>query len=298
MPYWSNWVSWSWWNTVPAIYDPRPIYCQPIYYEPATDWMYWDQYPTWEPLPVVSSGTWVDVPLETVVQADVQLLAVRFVDAGHPEQNLGPRYRVWFVNNNENILETPFNVTLVASNGAAIATDSPEAGVRVTSAKPGEIQSVDIRLPFASSQMNVDSEGRQIPFDHLHAIVDSNRELEEADEANNGVSIARAEVLPVDPAAFSTDSEQAVPGGVLNIAGEGFGPEPGEVMVVVDGQETEAVIEGWYDLGIQIRVPNVAATSEAQVVVVRGDGAAANPLTVSVVPDTLSAQQLPELPVP
>ena len=35
-------------------------------------------------------------------QFDLQLLAVRFVDPGHPDQKLGPRYRVWFRNNSAN----------------------------------------------------------------------------------------------------------------------------------------------------------------------------------------------------
>ncbi len=66
-------------------------------YDPYYDWVYW-QTPVWVSLPVVQCGTWVDVemPVIPAAQYDLQLLAVRFVDPGHPEEKLGPRYRVWY----------------------------------------------------------------------------------------------------------------------------------------------------------------------------------------------------------
>ena len=48
----------------------------------------------------------------------------------------------------------------------------------------------------------------------------------------------------------------------------------------------DGVILGWYDLGVRWTVPRLAlnAPVEADVVVVRGDGAAANPVKITLTP--------------
>ena len=103
---------------------------------------------------MVSSGTWVDVPTVAAHNRDdLQLLAVRFVDPGHPEEELGPRYRVWVRNNGEETLSRSFNVVLLASVDGRPEADSPQSGVRVEGIEPGEIQSMDIRLPIESLDM-------------------------------------------------------------------------------------------------------------------------------------------------
>jgi hypothetical protein len=217
---------------------------------------------------------------------DVQLLAVRFVDAGHPEQKLGPRFRVWFRNNGEQDLATPFDLVVIASADDRLVDGLPQAGVRVESMLAGETQAVDLRLPWDVYDMGVDAQGDPAPFGTLHVVVDSRRELDESSETNNGIMLAREEILPVDPAAFSTDVDTAVVGGEVSIAGEGFGPEPGQVLVYVNGLELEAEIQGWYDLGVRVRLPNLplAEANEAELVVVRGDAVAANPLPLTLAP--------------
>ncbi|MES2793444.1 MAG: hypothetical protein V4719_27780, partial [Planctomycetota bacterium] len=79
-PNWSPWVDWCWWDTCAPIYDPRPIFCQPVVYHACTPWVAW-QFPVWRPLPYLPCGSWVDVsPVVINAGADVQLLATRFVD--------------------------------------------------------------------------------------------------------------------------------------------------------------------------------------------------------------------------
>jgi hypothetical protein len=70
------------------------------------------------------------------------------------------------------------------------------------------------------------------------------------------------------------------------------------VLLHLGGIEMEAEILGWYDLGVRVRVPTLplAAATEAELIVVRGDGAAANPLTVTITPATSNAPVLPALP--
>ncbi len=284
-PNWSSWVDWCWWDTCAPIYDPRPIFCQPVIYNPCSPWVAW-QFPTWQPLPYVTCGSWVDVSPVVVNTADVQLLATRFVDPGHPEQELGPRFRVWLRNNSNFDLNQPFNVLLLASADANAFAGLPEAGIRVTGMRAGETQSIDIRLPYPANKIGRDSSGNAIPFTYLNVLVDSHNELPEAFEDNNGATLIRGDILPVDPATFAAEPGATQPNGIMHVAGEGFGPEPGQAMVVIGNQEFQAEIVGWFDLGVQIRLPDFALdqATAADLVIVRGDGAAANPLTIEIDP--------------
>lgn len=300
-PVWSPWVEWCWWDTCPVFHDPRPFGCIPTVYDPCPPWVYYD-YPV-HSLPVVSCGTWIDVaPIVATAGQDVQLLAVRFVDNGHPNQDLGPRYRVWMRNNGPHPIATPFSVLLLASNEEEPSADVPHAGVTVPSMDIGETQACDIRLPLAANRLGTTPQGHRVPFEYLHVLVDGHQQLPETSEDNNGTLLLRTDILPVDPAAFSTDRTAAAPDSLLTIAGEGFGPEPGQVVVSIHGQQFQAEIHGWYDLGIRFAVPNFQLTQpvEAEVLVVRGDGAVANPLTVQVAPHSLfeEAVDMPESPIP
>lgn len=301
-PTWSPWVNWSYWDACPVLYDPRPNFCIPFVYGPCLPWVYYG-YPVWVTLPVVPCGIWIDVsPVIVTSGLDLQLLAVRFVDNGHSQQNLGPRYRVWVRNNSPVQIATPFSVLLLASNDQSPTVELPQSGVVVPSMDIGETKALDIRLPLAANRLGVTPEGYRVPFTYLHALVDSHQQIPELFEDNNGAVLARTDILPVDPAAFSTDLTAAAPESVLTIAGEGFGPEPGQVIVSIYGQHVQAEIHGWYDLGIQFAVPNFALTQpvDAEVLVGRGDSAVSNPLTVRLVPREKlgKAAVIPEAPIP
>ncbi|MEK6257453.1 MAG: hypothetical protein AABP62_02440 [Planctomycetota bacterium] len=301
-PTWSPWVNWSYWDTCPILYDPRPYYCIPVVYDPCLPWVYYN-YPVWNPLPVVVCGTWIDVsPVVVTTGQDVQLLAVRFVDNGHPEQNQGPRYRVWARNNSPVQIVNPFSVLLLASNEQTPTVELPQSGVVIPSMDIGETQVLDIRLPLAANRLGTTPEGHRVPFTYLHTLVDSHQQIPEAFEDNNGFVLLRKDILPVDPAAFSTDLTASTPEGLLTVAGEGFGPEPGQVIVSVYGQQVQAEIHGWYDLGIRFTVPNFELTQpvDAEVLVVRGDSAVSNPLTVRLAPKELieEAAAFPDSPIP
>jgi hypothetical protein len=239
-------------------------------------------------MPVVVSGTWVDVDpvVVPVAQYDLQLLAVRFVDAGHPDEQLGPRYRVWFRNNSAQAITVPFDVMLMAGNDNRLAPNLPWAGVRVDRIEAGETQSVDIRLPFEVDQMARDAQGRPAPFTTLHVLIDANREIAETSEVNNGTTLAGDLILPVDPVIFEAKPKQAPGGAELLLAGEGLGPEPGQVLVFLGDIEMQATILGWFDLGVRLNVPNLplAGPVEAELVVVRRDGIASNPLKIILTP--------------
>ena len=298
-PAWTPWVSWSWNYHCHPIWDPRPIWCRPIIYEPCPVWVYY-QPPVWAPLPEATCGTWVDVAPVAVQAQDynLQLLAVRFVDPGHPEEKQGPRYRMWYRNNSPRPVTQPFNVVLLASNDGRLAPGLPQTGVRVTSIEAGDTQSVDLRLPNDVYTMGRDAQGKPSPYGTVHVCIDAHREIPQSDRANNGATIAVTDVLPVDPAAFELDPRLAVPGGEILLAGEGFGPEAGRALVNVNGQEFDGEILGWYDLGVRLKLPNVALAgpTPAEVIVIRGDSAAANPLKITLTPGQVSAMPPPALP--
>jgi len=299
-PRWSPWVDWCWHYRCRPIWDPRPVWCRPVVYVPAPQLIYYE-VPVWVPLPTVRCGTWVDVERVVIgAEYDLQLLAVRFVDPGHPEEQLGPRYRVWFRNNSDAPLTRPFDVFLVASEDEKLSGGSPQAGVRVTSMEPGETQSVDVRLPFHAQPAGVATPGGRTPFAMLHVLVDANREVSESLESNNGVTLRREEILPVDPAAFELEPTTGAVGGEVVLAGEGFGPEPGQVLLHLGGIEMEAEILGWYDLGVRLVLPDLplAAPTGAELIVIRGDGAAANPLSITIAPTEQGRGALPLLNPP
>ena len=92
----------------------------------------------------------------------------------------------------------------------------------------------------------------------LHALVDAGRETPDVIRANNGARLLPAEILSVDPAAFELDPVAARPGAEVTLAGEGFGPQPGRVLMEVGGQEMDAEILGWCDLGVRLTLPKLA----------------------------------------
>jgi len=59
--------------------------------------------------------------------------------------------------------------------------------------------------------------------------------------------------------------------------------------------ELDAEIQGWYDLGVRAKLPNLplAAATDAEIVVVRGDGAVANPLSLRIMPTNAAAFEAP-----
>lgn len=294
-PHWSPWVNWSWNFNCRSIYDPRPLFCRPYFYRPCSPWSGW-YYPGWAGLPYGTSGTWVNVPTVAVVGVDLQLLAVRFVDPGHPEQQLGPRYRVWFRNNSAIAIDQAFDLLLLATNDQNPVPGVPEAGVRVTAIDAGQIEAVDVRLPYEANVLDADARGNRVPFRFLHVLVDAQRELPDADVNNNGAVLDRLDIMPIDPTVFSATLEESDGVPLIDIAGEGLGPEPGQVVIRLGKTEVTPEITGWYDLGIQVRMPSLKLLdlASAEILVIRGDKAASNPLRLTM---PAPAEVIPQ-PVP
>jgi hypothetical protein len=155
-------------------------------------WYCWD-YPVWCPLYGVGCGYWYNVPVVEIREGvDLQLLAVRMIDAGNPEQNMGPAFRVWIRNNSPVAIVHGFNVLALAAHTNVATAELPQAGVRVETIGAGETLPLDIRLPVEANQPG-------LPM--LHVLVDSHREIPEVFENNNGMVLPRANVLPIEEVA-------------------------------------------------------------------------------------------------
>ena len=150
-------------------------------------WWYCWNYPHWCSLYGYGCGCWYDVPVVQVEGVDLQLLAVRMIDAGDEDQ--GPAYRVWVRNNSHVTIEHGFNVLLLAAHDATPAADLPQSGVRIPGIEAGQVLPIDIRLPATANQPG-------LPM--LHVLVDSHREIAEVFEDNNGAVLNRGDILPVD----------------------------------------------------------------------------------------------------
>jgi hypothetical protein len=125
---------------------------------------------------------------------DLQVDYVQLVEAGDPQQELGPLYRVWIVNNGGAAVAKPFDVVLVATNEEAPSQESPYAAERVVQIGAGQRLSVELRLPVDVLQLAVDAEGQPVPFKNLFAAVDVHQELTELNEQNNALGLARNNV--------------------------------------------------------------------------------------------------------
>ena len=110
-PRWCGWVEWCF--DGPMWFDPRPSFCEPVECEDCD---------VDETVVVNREGTpdsWVDdeppQPSEdaAAVDVDLELVAIRFVDNGNAEKNIGPRYRVLVRNNGKQAVDHPFNVAAV-----------------------------------------------------------------------------------------------------------------------------------------------------------------------------------------
>ena len=279
-PTWCDWMQWC--SDGPMAFDPRPDFCEPV------DGDDCDVDPDVAVDQPGNPDSWVDDdrPQEPDdVAVDLELVAVRFVDNGDAEKNIGPRYRVLIRNDGNQAVDHPFNVAILTGTDEAQAKGTPRAGKRIPGIDAGQTLAVDIRLPIEANATVKDDDGHEVAeFPKLGAMVDTRDEIEEQTKENNGVILDRGDIGMVDPEIFAADITQAAPGEEISLAGEGLGPEAGQVLVRVGGLELQAEIVGWYDLGVRVRLPSLplAGEAKAEIVVVRGDDAAANPISLKM----------------
>jgi hypothetical protein len=182
--------------------------CNNHCWKPCSWWNCWNSYPKWCGLYRHSCGYYTNVPVVVIREGvDLQLLAVRIIDSGDAQGTMGPAYRVWIRNNSNLAIARPFNVLLLAARDVQPAADLPQSGVRVDQILPGQVLPIDIRLPATANLPGLPA---------LHVVVDSHSEVSEVYEDNNGLVIARSEVLPVEVQQVSQAAPTVVPMGAPN----------------------------------------------------------------------------------
>jgi hypothetical protein len=153
--------------------------------------------------PVEGHQRTLDLDTETIVetffqQPDVDLVAahVHVIEQGDAVRGIGPLFRVSIANRGTSEVTTPFDIALVVATGLKPTTESPYALRRVTSIGAGQRRTLEIRLPAEVLQMGIDAEGRPVRFRNVFVGVDTGKELEETNEQNNAIRVARADVQP------------------------------------------------------------------------------------------------------
>ena len=154
----------------------------------------------------------------------------------------------------------------------------PQAGVRVTSIEAGDTQSVDSGCRSTVTRWAATSKAAG-PFSTVHVLVDANREIPQR-AGSKRADRRPADILPVDPAAFELDPANG--GGRRRGArwrAKVSDREPGQVLVHIGGREWRPRSSAGTTWACGCRCPSCPGRpTAADLIVVRGDGAAANPL--------------------
>lgn len=141
---------------------------------------------------VIGTGV-VSTPVP-VAGIDVEFTKIEQLDAGDPENNVAPTYRVSFHNNSDVDITQPFDVAILAANDDKLVEGLPSASVQVDSLAADETTSVDIQLPAAAMTMGTD-DGKPAAFSYVHTIIDSQNDLVETDKTNN-LSVDSCDDIP------------------------------------------------------------------------------------------------------
>lgn len=141
-------------------------------------------------------------PAEPVAESkdvDIELTDLRLVDAGSLELKTGPRFRLTY--RNKGAVEVPkFHVTVAVDAGQTLSETAEIVTIEAVGLKPGKSLMVDVRLPVEALKMATDKSGKAVPYSFLAAILDSDERLDETNEENNVIVLAREAIKPIEQA--------------------------------------------------------------------------------------------------
>ena len=191
-------------------------------------------------------------PIAAPIAVDVELVDVRLIDAGNG-RTTGPAFRVWVRNNGPIEIASPLEVVLVAGDDRPVGDTAPHAAAEFKSPAAGELTSVDLRLPFTAYAVGTDAEGRPSPFTKIIAIVNPPETYADARDENNIASFDRDAIKLVDLklTSVAVDAE----GKTALLSGEGFGRNPGKIVLEAAGLKLLAEVVAWNHSQIRIKLP-------------------------------------------
>ena len=241
----------------------------------------------------------VVVPVQQVVivPQPLQMAAIHFVDPGLAAEGVGPRYRVTIKNISPAPIHRVFDIVLAAGVDPHFSPKLPQASQRVVVMAPGAIVHLDIRLPVACLAMKFPGEDRPAPFSHLFVMVAKKDLL-------GNVSLDKLALVPriglpmVDLAIARPAGNVAPVGAKVQLSGEGFGLQPGRIILELPGLKLNARVLDWNALGVTLQLPELAlaAPAAARLVVIRSDGQTAPAIPVKLVP-AVPVKLVPAVPV-
>jgi hypothetical protein len=159
-------------------------------------------FPWWPPVIIGGGGCHNCPPADiTVIEqpyvvqtlpasVDLQIVDVRIVDSGDATQNRGPRYRLVFANAGT-VAVSNFQVMAMASLDGKPSPTAPIATAEVVTLAPGQVASVDVRLPLTADLSTMGA---------LIVVIDSAVQIAETDEQNNVAILDRTKIAAVDAA--------------------------------------------------------------------------------------------------
>ena len=250
-------------GTIIAIpyWDPRPIWCRPVIYDPCPLWVYW-QTPVWTPLAggrvrhvgrrEAGRGCRPSSPTCNCWRCGLSIRAI-------PRRSSGPRYRVWFRNNGDQADHAAVQRDAVCRQRRAARGRTcrrPACGSRRS--RPATSQSVDVRLPVEVYAMGRDAAGQ--PGAVWHAARAGRRQPRSAgDDQGQQRRPACAGRHSAGRSGGVRRRARRGPAGRRSDRGRRrFRPRSrAGCWCIVGGQEMEAEILGWYDLGVRLTLPKM-----------------------------------------
>jgi hypothetical protein len=231
----------------------------------------------------------------------IELVDVRLIDIGNAAEGQGPRFRVVIKNVMPFPLDKPFEVLASAGISAEASPELPTGVQGVEKLGPGEIAPVEVRLPAESMAMAYPGREAPAPFSVLHVLIAGPKNALGSSSITKLASLPLGDVRLTDLVVAAPADGVAAVGMPLELQGEGFGPVVGQVELNVAGLKLNAEVLGWSELGIAVRMPELALTAPTpvQLVVKRVDGKAAQPLTLTaVLPVANASEATEEVPFP
>lgn len=230
----------------------------------------------------------------------IELVDVRLIDIGNAAAGEGPRFRVVIKNTMPFPLEKPFEVLLSAGIDSNASPELPTAVMPVEKLGAGEIAPVELRLPVEAMAMTYPGRKEPAPFSMLHVLVAGPKNALGSSSITKVTSLPLGDVRLADLMVAAPATATVAAGSPLELQGEGFGPQAGQVVLTIAGLKLNAEVLAWSELGIAVRMPQLALTSPTpvQVVVLRADGQAAQPLSLTAVLPEPNAGIVEEVPFP
>jgi hypothetical protein len=207
----------------------------------------------------------------------LKVIDIRWIDAGIPEEKLGPAFRV-VLRNVGRPVPHKFDLLLTAGAGDKLHPEFPTAVETIDGLYPGQMLTIDMRLPIESLAMPYPGQEAPAPFDTVTVLTAAEKEVKPL------AVVPRAEILPVDLVLAEMENYTLPAGAAMLLKGEGFAFEPGKVVLQTRGLNLAVEVLNWGPLGAEIKLPHLPLTrlTPARLFVVRNDGMVSRPLFIDL----------------